>query len=604
MKNIMARKSHERPARPKNKAGCMSGLINMFDFRQVRSTQKLLTDRKHGNSGIGETVHTRNKLEVLSKLDERNEDVTDTGGKNIRRDNTGKCSTKRLMAEEMSQALISEKILSSTIEELRLKFGCEDDHKTNQKRRQNQNYEVDHDVNDSRDSQSTWSDPSESSFFDVNLAELMVEFCREKYDDTLLTRKHKFLQNSIGSKQITEEFVDTLETLNSNKDKFLKLVQDPNSILLKHMIDLQIAHNHETLHGVKSEDPGNSQLSHKQNKHKFFRKKEKSNGAKPLKSIVILKPSPGRYEHYSNTNSMIPSPISLHNFPHQEDNLRVSSHFSLKEIKRRLRNMIGTSKKERNLIAMDSILHKIPYGSQISNDLTSKPSTFLNIGEKNAREKVDKEAKKRLAMMLSSNDKNGVSSPRQVTKSLGKILSLPAYNLLSTRFRPSRDKEVNSPSQMRSSSLQKIEQGHSTYSESSSRSMESLPNSDNSRPILSEAQMHIEEDLIQKGSTEIEECESLDIAVEFNIDEPVQSCEVRNKEYSGPFEEAAPPYPFVPVSPNSAEKTEAPESTTENLARPSPVSVLEVFFDEDINIPQGTGIDYSFLLFQKLIIWE
>ena len=50
----MAKKSHKRPARPKkDNAGCMSGLIGMFDFRQGRFTQKLLPDRKFGSDRHG-----------------------------------------------------------------------------------------------------------------------------------------------------------------------------------------------------------------------------------------------------------------------------------------------------------------------------------------------------------------------------------------------------------------------------------------------------------------------------------------------------------------------------------------------------------------------
>lgn len=33
----------------KNEAGCMSGLIRMFDVRYSRFTRKLLVDRKHGS---------------------------------------------------------------------------------------------------------------------------------------------------------------------------------------------------------------------------------------------------------------------------------------------------------------------------------------------------------------------------------------------------------------------------------------------------------------------------------------------------------------------------------------------------------------------------
>lgn len=46
----MAKRSNRRPVRnEKEQLGCMWGLISMFDFRNGRSTQRLLSDRRRGN---------------------------------------------------------------------------------------------------------------------------------------------------------------------------------------------------------------------------------------------------------------------------------------------------------------------------------------------------------------------------------------------------------------------------------------------------------------------------------------------------------------------------------------------------------------------------
>ena len=451
-------------------------------------------------------------------------------------------------------------------------------------RKDNQNYKLgsNHDVDDLGASQCTWSDPSESSSFDVNLAELMVEFYRENHErqdrknncldepDAELTSKHYMLQkalrditealitqNSVDSKQVTshgdvqpKEFMDALETLNSNEDVFLKLLQNPNSLLFKYILDLQNTQTGEILQESKPEELVSCQPSHKQTKHHFFRKKDKSDGTKAsnesssqaLKRIVVLKPSPARYEQYLNTISPISSPKLHHNLQNYEATGRVSSHFSLKEIKRRLRNIVGDSKKERDLIAMDGVLHKIPYGFQNS-DKTSKTSSsthqssklsaLLKRGDNDSKlkqhqfqKKGDKptdgepsfresdfyeEAKKRLAEMLTSDSQNGVSSPMHVSKSLGRILSLPGYNSSSPRFSPGRDKQGDSPVQMRSSMPRKIEDDDPTYNDSSTLNAECSPCSDsnqdnetqprNSSPTIPEAQLHIEEVLIQEGTS-------------------------------------------------------------------------------------------------------
>lgn len=46
----MAKRSQRRSLRnEKDQAGCIWGLINIFDFRHGRSTRKLLADRRRGN---------------------------------------------------------------------------------------------------------------------------------------------------------------------------------------------------------------------------------------------------------------------------------------------------------------------------------------------------------------------------------------------------------------------------------------------------------------------------------------------------------------------------------------------------------------------------
>lgn len=219
------------------------------------------------------------------------------------------------------------------------------------------------------------------------------------------------------------------------------LLQDPNS----HILDL-----------LKDGD----QVSNKQYRDHFFRKIGKSDGAKPfdksIKRIVGLKPSPGRFDGEGG-----------------------SSHFSIRHIRRRLRNAIDESKKKRNLIAMDGILHRIPYGSMNSHEnnktwsstrLTSKLAAFLKRGDTTTKRKQKRpqrmvnygstiarplyrefvfydEVNKRLVEMLSSDGRH-VSKPSPI-------------------FSHGRDKEVDSPCLMRSPSLlQKTKQDNSTSNSS------------------------------------------------------------------------------------------------------------------------------------------
>lgn len=624
----MAKKSHKRPSRPaKDNAGCISGLISMFDFRQGRSTQKLLPDRKHGSSSRhGGTVHSRNNFDVLSNLEENHQDDSDADTNEERKDNSVKASIKMLMAEEMSRARTSKRIPSSRVEQIRAELGIGDILEKDYKERQIKRYSIgsDHNVIDLRASRSISSEPSESSSFDVNLAELMVELCKENHEcqekhnrclsepdalqkalrditDALLTHSSDDMK-IVSSKGVVQpkEFMDALETLNSNKDMLLNLLQDPNSLLFKHILDQQNAQTHEILHGSEPEEPVGCQSSHKQHKHHFFKKKDKSDGAKisnesdsqTSKRIVVLKPIPAQHEHYSNATSPISSPRFPPNLQQQEAHERVSSHFSLKEIRRRLRNMVGNSKKERDLIAMDGVLHKIPYGHQNSDDnsvtssgtqQTSKLAAFLKNGENSvnlkqfgSQKKVSKptvdpldretafyeEARKRLIEMLSSDSRSGVSSPRQVTKSLGRTLSLSGYSSSSPMFSPGRDKEIDSPVKLRPSTLRKVQQDDSANNGSSmqSSSTENLPSRDqnlkdgheaiNSTQTLHEPRLHIGE-LNQKESTDTTEvCGSLDIPVEFCTEELYCSNERCIEEGNILISDSAPPEDVHPLTPS------------------------------------------------------
>ncbi|KAM7472209.1 hypothetical protein LguiA_010392 [Lonicera macranthoides] len=71
----MAKRSQRRIVRyEKDQAGCMWGLISIFDFRYGRSTRKLLSDRRRGNrhavvsKGAG---YNGSKLKMLTNSDDQ-----------------------------------------------------------------------------------------------------------------------------------------------------------------------------------------------------------------------------------------------------------------------------------------------------------------------------------------------------------------------------------------------------------------------------------------------------------------------------------------------------------------------------------------------------
>ncbi|KAJ0970174.1 hypothetical protein J5N97_023051 [Dioscorea zingiberensis] len=404
----MAKRSRKRSARSKkDNAGCMWGFISLFDFRHSNAPRKLLSDRKRG-SGRQHVVtgFSGNKFEMLSDVEEK-QDFDENGTSEDRRDNRAMASVKSLMEEEMSKLQAGKKT-DEEFEQPRSKLGY---HREKNWKKISKNSKVATDLllNDLRDlanldsHQSHQSNSYEGSRSNFDLAAFMAD---SDGDNHQFAEKHKALNDVaetflsrklVEEKQVTgresvyqsKQFINALETLNANKELFLKFVQDPNSVLLKYIQDLQSAHagmlsdfdlckcvegndrlRDDVGSSAQSERLISNKMFEKQNGHSFFRKKEKpketmlskeSNSSQPLNRITVLKPSPSRTQNASMT--ITPTSLPSDSRKHQEVSERVGSYFSLKEIKRRLKNAIGDNK-ERRSISMDGVLHKIPYGQK------------------------------------------------------------------------------------------------------------------------------------------------------------------------------------------------------------------------------------------------
>ncbi|XP_008787490.4 uncharacterized protein LOC103705528 isoform X1 [Phoenix dactylifera] len=744
----MAKRSRRRPARAKkDHAGCIWGLIRMLDFRHGHLTRKLLRDRKHGTGRHAGTGYSRSTLNLLGNYEEKHKDVDDINEEVAGRFSLDMVSVKTLMEEEISRENSSNKIYAEVEHarcDLKSQFHLKDNHKQISK---NSKTTCDLHANDLRTFTSLdpcWSNYPNlmgKSSIDLKLPALMAEYhvdncrCQEKqvdcktrtnsstalkhishsnyshlynYEHPELAQKHSILQRTLHNEAETlksqkladikqlngngvvresKEFIDALETLNSNKELLLKLLQDPDSILLKHIQDFQNSQagklatleSSKNFEGgkligeeVKSSGQCDQSTSHKHLNNQIrhypvIRKMEESNStnlskegggnSKVLDKIVVLKPSPARIQNFLDMSSSNSSPPSHQSLQHQKDTGRVSSHFSLKEIRRRLRHAIGEGRKEQHPITTDGVLHKIPYGFHDSGDkriaresaginLPSKtsprtehtqPTVFairrhdrakprasqpnikdefistrtthhrrLNsaaVAQSPNRESVLKEeTKKHLSEMIYSVEKDQVWTTREVSKTLGRILSLPGDNLLSPRLAPGRDKEPDLLSQqMGLSSMQQLIQEHDTnLSSPSSQNLETPP----STPLI-DAEWQAGEELNPEGTMEnveitdsicMEESRHLDVSSESDDTKFSVMSEGCNKEISymqpglEPHEEMQQPVNLsVSVSPGSLpiHELELPQCIIENPEHPSPASVLEPFFSDAIISPQS-----------------
>ncbi|XP_072955677.1 uncharacterized protein [Typha angustifolia] len=310
-----------------------------------------------------------------------------------------------------------------------------------------------------------------------------------------------------GSKAAqSKELMDLLHILKSNKELSLKLLQDPELHIVEYIQHLQknqgelelesgkLLEEKEVVNKIGGSEHPEEFLSNEQfyrnNRHKAFWKKGKSKGRNPLEEsdisqafsrIVILKPGPARMQGPLVANTSISSPQPNHSLQAQKDGRRVSSHFSLREIKRRMKHVIGENRKGRDLISLDGVLHKDAHVQKDSADadeqlsrkslLTSLASRNSSEGDyfrlsaaankmelKNCRFNIKNdvspsmdassfydEAKKHLSEMLHNQNQNDSLPNGQVPKSLARLLSLSEYNLSSPKYSPEKERKLDSP---------------------------------------------------------------------------------------------------------------------------------------------------------------
>ncbi|RZC57026.1 hypothetical protein C5167_004328 [Papaver somniferum] len=398
--------------RDKTQAGCISGLISIFDFRYGRSSQKLLPDRRHGSNrlSIG-NGYSKKKLKLLTDAEGARE------GNAVDENRTSKIdicrrSVKKLMEEEMfSQKQPKKKPRTASVDFQEPEYShldlvslmeefCNHVHQRLNK-------------GDSSDGQESTSSTSND-----NLDELDLQLVQKHtiLQEKLSEAAEAFLsQKFIDSGQMTDEakiqqtkqFMDALDILNSNKELLLKLLEDSNSLLVKHIEDLRgsqpeksepkksvtrtKASEQEIDNSTQCQELVVHKETPKQNMYKFFWRKGKSenkNAPKEIDSprasnrIVILKPNPAAIINPAAATSLN-SPRSSTQFLYspvgnQEQGDTLHSKFSLKGIKNKLKRVMGENKKEQHRISMDAILHKIPndnsadYSREFSGELSGR----------------------------------------------------------------------------------------------------------------------------------------------------------------------------------------------------------------------------------------
>ncbi|KAL1364400.1 hypothetical protein HN51_012602 [Arachis hypogaea] len=160
---------------------------------------------------------------------------------------------------------------------------------------------------------------------------------------TKMTIDPKFVNKNYLSKQGAEcqpdQLLDALQILYSNKELFLKLLQDPNSLLVKQISGLQSSQ-------VNKYQNSNGRKSGKPVKSSFDRHDSGSNIELELRDkIVVLKPTTNKEKNSAATRFDSPWLHSHRSLIHNPQNAKFS-HFPLCHIKRKLRYVMRARRKE------------------------------------------------------------------------------------------------------------------------------------------------------------------------------------------------------------------------------------------------------------------
>ncbi|KAK7358611.1 hypothetical protein VNO77_00546 [Canavalia gladiata] len=184
------------------------------------------------------------------------------------------------------------------------------------------------------------------------------------------------------------QFLDALQILYSNKELFIKLLQDPNSLLVKQIHDLQSSQVKEPYQARKKRMTGLNK-SPQSNATQCVKPFKSSDGydlrssCNPQSSnrIVVLKPGTVNVKNFGETSFGCPQSHSPNSFSSDARYIR-PSHFPFGRIKRKLRHVMRVRRQAKQWMTDDGMSCKSPCSSQGLED--GKKAKELEIAERNS----------------------------------------------------------------------------------------------------------------------------------------------------------------------------------------------------------------------------
>ncbi|XP_047307056.1 protein TRM32-like [Impatiens glandulifera] len=183
----------------------------------------------------------------------------------------------------------------------------------------------------------------------------------------------------------SKQLLDALDIFNMNKELFGKLLRDPISPLSYH------------IHKQQTSKPRSGYAKSLSFPSRFGEKtellSEKHEAKEDLETYATMKYHKPEFHNNPPKSESTEDELSDHDYcpcsPRgrtRKGNVKVIKHF--KNLRRKIKHAIHESKKERQRVTMDAVLHKIPYGKKCPNDVPEKVSEIWT--NPNEEEEIDK----------------------------------------------------------------------------------------------------------------------------------------------------------------------------------------------------------------------
>ncbi|PON62883.1 hypothetical protein PanWU01x14_135590 [Parasponia andersonii] len=393
----------------KNHSGCMWSLYSLFEFRQGNSRRKLISDRKRLNREVVDDEKVK-QHGLLTKFDEkfqgrddRNENLVGPDMPNDEKLKEEEASSSEKQMNNKATSDIKLKQPNSGPGQLPRNHGksaetCQrpchaplHDRTGSAKQKQPPHRNLVAKTSGKLESREALGKKARLrkrrgcgcknvDFVNYDQLNKINPQLLKVNDEAIVNQKFiegKYLSRG-GINQQSKQLMEALQISNSNKELFTKLLQDPNSLLVKHTQDLRDSQaqkeqkkssseaktlDHQTCNEKQHEE-------HASTRELIASDKSQSEGRSDPQcsdTIIVLKPGLTSMQDSGDKISHCSSSQYCHDLEKHVQSVR-PAYFSFDHIKRKFRHAMGVTRKEQRLMSIDGVKHQSSGISQGTED--------------------------------------------------------------------------------------------------------------------------------------------------------------------------------------------------------------------------------------------